>query len=93
AIPDFEEIYQFIEDSFNIWYDSDGFRTQFPSFLYFLLYRTDSTSYERSGELFKFSLNPAMHDVFRDSDELIDQYSPEYQELLSLGLLPKEGSW
>ena len=85
SFPDIEEIYTFIDEVFDHWYNSNKPRRFFPAFFQFLKYRVESMSKPLQGEtLFSFLYYETdSFDV--DSNRLNNSISPERQELLRLG--------
>jgi tetratricopeptide (TPR) repeat protein len=85
SLPDIEEIYTFIDEVFDHWYNSNKLRRIFSAFFQFLKYRVESMSKPLQGEtLFSFLYYET--DSFDiDPNGLNNSISPERQELLRLG--------
>lgn len=84
-LPDVEEIYVFIDEVFDRWYNSKNLRRVFPIFFKFLKYRVDYMRQALPGETvfsFLYYVN-ASSDV--DGDMLNNSITPESQEILELG--------
>jgi len=85
SLPDIEEIYMFIDEVFDHWYNSKNLRRIFPAFFKFLKYRVDSMRRALPDETvfsFLYYVN-ASSDV--DTDMLNNSITPESQEILELG--------
>lgn len=86
SLPDIEEIYCFIENTYDYWYNSNRLRRAFDSFLIFLKYRAGFINSSLPGD-FEFSFfNPMGDDTGVDSDIFYNLKTPESQELLELGV-------
>jgi hypothetical protein len=86
-VPDVEEVYDFIEESYEQWYHSVRLRQSYKAFFKFLRYRTSLMKRSARGR-FALSFNePSMADTWLDSDSLDNVLSPATQELQSLGFM------
>lgn len=86
SFPDIEEIYKFIEDSYDDWYCSDHLRRRFKIFFKYFKYRTGSMRRTLPGDCPYSFLDPMEADVGVDSNNISNQISPARQELMEFGL-------
>lgn len=85
SLPDIEEIYMFIDEVFDHWYNSSRLISIYPAFLRFLKYRLDSMRRALPGETvfsFLYYVNVSS-DV--DTDTL-NNITSKKQDLLNLGI-------
>lgn len=86
ALPDVEEIYLLIEETYDIWYHSNRIRKAFKAFFKFLKYRTGTTLRSLAGDI------PYIFHEFPDwewGEELpcyLNSISPQRQMLSELGI-------
>ena len=86
SLPVIEEIYMFIDETFDHWYNSNRLRRSFKAFFKFLKYRLGSMHRTLPGD-YIFSFHCSMDaDTGVDSDRLNNPNTPESQELMELGL-------
>lgn len=89
SYPEIEEIYTFIDVTYDHWYNSDRLQRYFKTFLEYLKYKTNPMRYT-SPDSFRFSfqnLDDIDSDIEIDNPHLIN--NPEIQELLELGITLK----
>lgn len=85
-VPEVEEVYDFIEESYEQWYNSARLRLGYKAFFKFLRYRASLMKRSARGR-FALSFNePSPGDTWLDSDALDNALSPAGQEIQSLGL-------
>ncbi len=85
-VPDIEEIYTLIEESYEQWYKSGRLRCIFKAFFKFLKYRTGSMRRTLPGDfLLSFRETPDAN-LGLDSDVLLSHLTPESQTLSELGV-------
>jgi hypothetical protein len=83
-MPDFEEIYQSIEEAYDLWYNSDALRRGFPVFLAYLNFsKSQSSSQER--DIFTFA-NTLDFNSTDYSGEQGSYWDPTVRKLYDLGI-------
>ncbi|MDX1749054.1 MAG: hypothetical protein R3271_01890 [Methylophaga sp.] len=88
STPDIEEIHYFIEETYDIWYNSSQLRKCFKAFFKFLKYRTGSMRVTLPGD-YPFSFTKSLEEYYDDEyDYLHLSQSQEYRELEIMGLTP-----
>lgn len=90
-VPGYEEVYDFIEESYDQWYQSKRLRRVFKAFFKFLRYRASLMRHTSRGELVFSRYDPATDDVGIDSDAFGNALAPESQRLQQLGV--PRGNW
>jgi hypothetical protein len=85
-VPEVEEVYDFIEESYEQWYNSARLRLSYKAFFKFLRYRASLMKRSAQGR-FALSFNErSWCDTWLDSDALDNALSPAGQQIRSLGL-------
>lgn len=85
SLPCIEEIYTFINETYDHWYNSTKLRRSFKAFFKYLKYRTSSMNRTLSSDyLFSFQ-DPIEADIGVDSYSLCNSNSLVSQELMNLG--------
>ncbi|GAB4292899.1 MAG: hypothetical protein Kow0083_06020 [Methylophaga sp.] len=88
STPDIEEIHYFIEEAYDLWYNSSQLRKCFKAFFKFLKYRTGSMRVTLPGD-YPFSFTRSLEEYYDDEyDYLHLSQSQEYRELEIMGLTP-----
>lgn len=88
STPDVEEIHYFIEETYDLWYNSSQLRKCFKAFFKFLKYRTGSMRVTLPGD-YPFSFTRSLEEYYDDEyDYLHLSQSQEYRELEIMGLTP-----
>ena len=88
SLPEIEEIYAFIDETYDYWYGSDRLRRSFKAFYKYLRYRTGLIRRTLPGECIFTFQDYIDTDVGVDSDRLLNTLTPVRQELEQLGNLP-----
>jgi len=86
SLPDIEEIYKLIDDTFEFWYSNQRLRNSFKAFLKFLKYRTGSMNRTLSGDYEYFFIESPDMDTGVDSDNLNITGSVQSYELSEMGI-------
>ncbi|MCB1871500.1 MAG: tetratricopeptide repeat protein [Gammaproteobacteria bacterium] len=86
CFPDIEEVYGFIDEAYETWYNSDRLRRIFKAFFKYLKYRTGSMRRSLPGDIV-FSFYPSCDtETGSDSHSLLNAIAPESQDLAGLGI-------
>ena len=88
SLPEIEEIYTFIDETYDHWYNSNRLRRSFKAFYKYLRYRTGLMRGTLPGDCIFIFQEYNDTNVGVDSNSLLNFLSPVYQELEQLGVLP-----
>jgi len=87
--PDIEEIYHFIEETYDLWYQTSNLRRDFKAFFKFLKYRNGSMKITLPGD-YPFCFTEPEESGYDDEyDFLHYSHSEQYRELELMGLSPE----
>lgn len=84
--PDIEEIYMYIDETYDYWYNNIGLHSRFKAFLKFLRYRTWMINCALSDYRTVFVVNPMDITIGDDYDKLDNPNIIERQKLLEIGI-------
>jgi len=86
SYPDIEEIYMFIDETYDYWYNSNSLHKRFKAFLKFLRYRTWLMRCALADNRTVLSLNPIEIITGGDYDKLYSPNISESQQLKEMGV-------
>lgn len=87
--PDIEEIYYFIEETYELWYESSKLRQDFKAFFKFLKYRNGSMKVTLPGDYPFWFTAPEESGYDDEYNFLYHSHSEQYRELELIGLSPE----
>lgn len=92
-LPDLEEITEFLNELFEIWYSSIELMRCFKAFFKFLKYRLGHVKSSLPSDIIYFFTEGYEQEIAEDSPEFLSAISPKYQDLLSHGINLYERSY